>query len=192
MSNKGRLIVLSGPSGVGKGTIVSQVVKQYDLQLSISATTRQPGKGEQNGVNYWFMDRCEFEEMVEKGQFLEYADVFGNLYGTRKDKTDQMLEQGKPVILEIDVQGGLQVKDKYPDAVMIFILPPDMQQLEQRIRGRGRDTEDTIKVRLAKAQKEIEIGKEHYTHFVVNDKLEDAVNNVIEIIKTVDTGKNAC
>jgi guanylate kinase len=184
MSNKGKLIVISGPSGVGKGTIVEQVVRKSDARLSVSATTRPPGKGEVNGVNYWFMSRDEFEHLVENGEFLEYADVFGNLYGTRRDKTDQMLEEGKPVILEIDVQGGLQVKEKYPDAVMIFILPPDMEQLEKRIRDRGRDEEQTIKVRLAKAQKEIAVGKEHYAHLVVNDKLQDAVDKVIEIIES--------
>jgi guanylate kinase len=184
MSNKGRLIVVSGPSGVGKGTIVGQVAEKSDARLGVSATTRGAGKGESNGVNYWFMSRREFEAMVEKGEFLEYAEVFGNLYGTRKDKTDQMLAEGKPVILEIDVQGGLQVKEKYPDAVMIFIMPPDMAELENRIRGRGRDDEKTIKLRLAKAEKEIGIGKENYSYFVVNDKLDDAVDEVIDIINS--------
>lgn len=183
MPNKGKLIVISGPSAVGKGTIVAQVVTKCNSLLSISATTRNPGKGEENGVNYWFMIREEFEELIKKGQFLEYADVFGNLYGTRKDKTDLMLETGKPVILEIDVQGGLQVQEKYPDAVMVFIMPPDMGQLESRIRGRGRDSEYTIKTRLAKAEKEISIGEEHYQYFVVNDKLEAAVEEVLEIVK---------
>jgi len=182
MSNRGRLIVVSGPSGVGKGTIVAKVVQMSDAQVSVSATTRNPGKGEQNGVNYWFISRQEFEKRIQDGMFLEYAEVFGNLYGTMKDKTALLLNEGKTVILEIDVQGGLQVKTAYPDAVMIFILPPDMAELERRIRSRGRDSEDTIRTRLAKAEKEIAVGKTDYKHLVVNDDLDAAVAQVMTII----------
>ncbi len=182
MPNRGRLVVVSGPSGVGKGTIVAKVVQSCDAQLSVSATTRNPGKGELDGVNYWFISRDEFEKRIAVGMFLEYADVFGNLYGTMKDKTILLLNDGKTVILEIDVQGGLQVKQAYPDAVMIFILPPDMAELEKRIRSRGRDSEDTISTRLAKAEKEIEIGKTNYKYMVVNSDLDAAVAQVMEII----------
>lgn len=186
MSSDGRLFVISGPSGVGKGTIVTEIVKRSDVLLSVSATTREPGKGEKNGINYWFMTRGDFEKLIKEDQFLEYADVFGNLYGTRKDKTEELLTEQKPVILEIDVQGGLQVKQKHPDAVMIFVLPPSDDELKRRIETRGRDSEETIKKRLAKAQKEIEIGKEHYCHFVVNDNLNDAVDEVLKIIEDQD------
>lgn len=184
MLNKGKLIVVSGPSGVGKGTIAAQVVEQSAAILSVSATTREPGKGEQNGVNYWFISREEFEERIKKGLFLEYADVFGNYYGTMKDKTALLLNDGKTVILEIDVQGGMQVKKTYPDTVMIFILPPNMGELERRIRSRGRDSDETIKVRLAKAEKEIAIGKANYEYFVVNDNLDAAVAEVLRIIES--------
>ncbi len=182
MSNRGRLVVVSGPSGVGKGTIVAKVVEASDAQVSVSATTRTPGKGERDGVNYWFISRDEFEKRIEDGRFLEYADVFGNLYGTLKDKTILLLNEGKTVILEIDVQGGLQVKAAYPDAVMIFILPPSMAELERRIRSRGRDSDETIKTRLAKAEREIETGKSDYAYLVVNDDLDAAVAQVMEII----------
>ncbi|ARN57441.1 guanylate kinase [Sedimentisphaera salicampi] len=183
MSSKGKLFVVSGPSGVGKGTIVRRLDKT-DAVLSVSATTRQPGKGEKDGIDYWFISRSEFEERIEKGMFLEYAEVFGNLYGTPTDKTQEAVESGKNVILEIDVQGGLQVKKKWPEAGMIFIMPPDMLELEKRIRNRARDSEETIRKRLEEAEKEIEIGKKNYQHFVVNNVLDEAVSEVQEIINS--------
>ncbi|AQQ09907.1 Guanylate kinase [Sedimentisphaera cyanobacteriorum] len=183
MSNNGRLFVVSGPSGVGKGTIVKRLDKSNAV-LSVSATTRQPGKGEKNGIDYWFITRSEFEERIEKGLFLEYAEVFGNLYGTPTDKTQEAVESGKDVILEIDVQGGLQVKNKWQEAAMIFIMPPSREELEKRIRSRARDSEEIISKRLEEADKEIEIGKSHYEHFVVNDVLDKAVSKVQTIINS--------
>lgn len=181
MSSKGKLFVVSGPSGVGKGTIVAKISPEM-AALSISATTRPIGKGEIDGVNYWFISREKFEAGIEKGLYLEYAEVFGNLYGTPMDRTQETIDQGKNIILEIDVQGGLQVKKKWPDAIMIFILPPSIEELERRIRSRGRDAEDVIARRLQKASDEIKIGNEHYDYFVVNDILENAVSEVESII----------
>ncbi|MGE4286648.1 MAG: guanylate kinase [Phycisphaerae bacterium] len=180
-SKKGKLFVISGPSGVGKGTIVKALCPQY-AQVSVSATTRPQGKGEVDGTNYYFLTRQEFERRISEGLFLEHAEVFGNLYGTPAKEIKRELEAGRNIILEIDVQGALQVKSKMPEAVMIFILPPSMEELERRIRARGRDTEEVIAERLEKAALEMKIGKEHYDYFVVNDILENAVRETAEII----------
>ena len=183
MSNRGLLVVISGPSGVGKGTICRELLKQTDMVLSVSATTRQSGKGEEDGKSYWFLTRDDFENKIEAGGFLEYADVFGNYYGTPADKVQKSLDAGSTVLLEIDVQGGLQVKENMPETLMVFIMPPDEKELERRIRKRGRDTEETIAKRLSKAQLEIDIAKDNYEHFVVNDTLERAVQEVMKIIQ---------
>ena len=183
MSNKGLLVVISGPSGVGKGTICKRLLERDDMVLSVSATTRKIGKGEENGKSYWFMTRDEFENKIKSGGFLEYAEVFGNYYGTPADKVRQALEAGKTVLLEIDVQGGLQVKKNMPETLMIFVEPPSEEELERRIRKRGRDTDDVIAKRLSKAQLETDIAKDNYEYFVVNDTLERAVNEVLSIIQ---------
>jgi guanylate kinase len=181
---KGELVVISGPSGVGKSTITKQVIsKLEDTYLSVSATTRPQSASERNGKDYWFISKDEFEEKIRRGEFLEYAEVFGNYYGTPSDKVEQQLQEGKNVILEIDVQGGVQVKEKRADAVMIFILPPNESALAKRITGRGRDDETTAQKRLSLAKQEIQTGKANYEHFVVNDDLAEAVKQVIEIIK---------
>lgn len=180
-SKTGKLFIISGPSGVGKGTIVKALCPQH-ARASVSATTRPRGKGEVDGVNYFFLTRQEFERRIGEGLFLEHAEVFGNLYGTPADETRRALEAGDNLILEIDVQGALQVKEKMPEAVMIFILPPDMAELERRIRSRGRDTDEVIAGRLEKAAFETKIGKENYEYFVVNDILENAVRETAEII----------
>jgi guanylate kinase len=138
--------------------------------------------GEQNGREYWFVSRDEFEKRIKTGKFLEYAEVFGNLYGTGKDKVLQALGQGKVVLLEIDVQGALQVKKLYPEAKLIFILPPKQMELQKRINGRGRDDEKDIEKRLAGAGVEIAAAWQHYKYMVINEDLEQAVQEVIDII----------
>ena len=180
---KGRLVVISGPSGVGKSTICNELVNRLDnVYLSVSATTRQIKAGEQNGREYWFVSRDEFERQIKAGNFLEYAKVFGSLYGTPKDKVMEALGQGKWVLLEIDVQGAQQVKKLYPQAKMIFILPPKQIELQRRINGRGRDDEKDIEKRLEGASTEISAAWQHYKNMVINDSLQRAVQEIIEII----------
>ena len=181
---RGKLVVVSGPSGVGKSTICRQVVRRLDnAYLSVSMTTRQKGPREQNGREYWFLSREEFRKRIEKGALLEYAEVFGNLYGTPKDKTDEALHAGRTVILEIDVQGGRQVKAIYPQAVMIFILPPSAKVLAERMGHRGRETAEAAARRLRGANSEIAAASQLYDNMVINDDLEQAITEVIRIIE---------
>ncbi|MBN1361330.1 MAG: guanylate kinase [Sedimentisphaerales bacterium] len=188
----GKLIVVSGPSGVGKSTICKEVVKRMeDVHLSVSATTRPPGPGEQNGRDYWFISKEEFRERIEQGLLLEYAEVFGNLYGTPKEKVDEALQAGRIVILEIDTQGGKQVKAACPDAVMVFILPPDDRELAQRIGRRARDSADAIETRLGGAGNEIAAAKQYYDHMVINEDLEHAIGEVMQIIRQAREGAAA-
>ncbi len=183
-NHSGKVIVISGPSGAGKSTICREVVRRLeDVHLSVSLTTRPPGPNEQDGRDYWFVSEQEFRDRIERGLLLEYADVFGNLYGTPKDKVDEALESGRNVILEIDVQGGRQAKAAYPDAVMIFILPPDEKTLADRIGRRGRDSAEVIKKRLEKANAEIAAAKPYYDNMVINEDLEHAIDEVIRIIE---------
>jgi guanylate kinase len=180
---KGQLVVISGPSGVGKSTICNELVNRLDnVYLSVSTTTRQIKAGEQNGREYWFVSRDEFEKQIKTGNFLEYAKVFGNLYGTPKDKVLQAIGQGKIAILEIDVQGAQQVKKLYPEAKLIFILPPKRAELQKRINGRGRDDEKDVEKRLEGAGTEIAAAWQYYKHMVINDDLQRAVQEIIEII----------
>ncbi len=157
MSNvkRGRLVVVSGPSGVGKGTVLKYVLDRDDFVYSVSATTRNPREGEVDGVNYFFLTKDKFESMIEGGEFIEYACYNGNYYGTPKFFVEDMLSKGKNVILEIEVQGAVQVKKIVPDATFVFIAPESREILEARLRGRGTETEDVIAGRLAIAEKEI-------------------------------------
>jgi guanylate kinase len=181
---QGKLVVVSGPSGVGKSTVCREVVRRLEnVYLSVSVTTRPKGPGEENGREYWFLSREEFNRCIEKGTLLEYAEVFGNLYGTPKDKTDEALHDGKSVILEIDIQGGRQVKAIYPKAVMIFILPPSAKILAQRMGHRGRETAEAATRRLGGASSEIAAAWQYYDNMVINDDLEQAITEVIQIIE---------
>ncbi len=187
---RGKLAIISGPSGVGKSTITREVINRLkEAYLSVSMTTRPQAPGEQDGREYWFVSRDEFRRRIEDGSFLEYAEVFGNLYGTPRDKTDEALRAGRTVILEIDAQGAKQAKAMYPQAVMIFILPPSAKVLAERMGHRGRESTEAAKRRLSSASAEIAAAWQYYDSMVINDDLEQAVNEVIQIIEHAPTIK---
>lgn len=179
---KGLLIVVSSPSGGGKGTILSELFKRNEnLKMSVSATTRSPREGEVDGVHYYFISKEEFKAKIENGEMLEYANYVSNYYGTPKAPVDKWLSEGKDVILEIEVQGGKQVKEIAPDCVSLFILPPSLEILEQRLRGRGTETDDVICNRMAQASREIGCVTD-YDYAVVNNTVEQAVSDIEAII----------
>ena len=181
-NNRGVLIVISGPSGAGKGTICKELLdKHNNIYISVSATTRSPRAGEVDGINYYFLTKESFEEKVSQNGFLEYANVHGNFYGTPKVNVEKMLEEGKDVILEIDIQGALQVKENFSEGVFIFILQPSMEELKQRIIKRGSETEESLMTRFKNAYKEINYVSK-YNYAVVNDTLDLAVSKVESII----------
>lgn len=181
---RGGLVIISGPSGVGKSTICSGLVERLDdVYLSISTTTRGKGVTEEDGREYFFISKEEFFRRIKQGKFLEYAEVFGNYYGTPKGKIEEALSAGKVVILEIDIQGGTQAKRLYPEAVMIFILPPDHDKLSERMSNRGRGEDDeSARARLEGAGMEIASAFKSYDHMVINDNLDEAIEEVLEII----------
>ncbi len=186
LEKKAAIIIISGPSGVGKSTIARQVVKRMnDVCLSVSVTTRPQANGETDGQDYWFISKEDFEKRSRTGILLEHAEVFGNHYGTPRDKVQQALSDGKTVILEIDVQGARQVKEIYPDAVMVFILPPTHKDLVRRMKDRGREDKQNVEDRLNEAGDEIAAAWQYYQNMVINDDLEQAVNEVINIIKDI-------
>ncbi|QXM05857.1 guanylate kinase [Crassaminicella indica] len=183
MMKKGLLLVISGPSGTGKGTVCKELLKrEKDIKISISATTRKPRDGEVNGINYYFVDQDIFESQISKGEFFEYAKVYDHYYGTPKKYVMDEIDKGNDVLLEIDIQGALQIKEKYPKGVFIFILPPSMKELKKRIVGRGTESEEAISKRFGSALGEIDYVRE-YDYFVINDEVEEAVEKIRSIIR---------
>ena len=179
----GLLIVISGPSGVGKGTVCALLRKKMpQLVYSVSVTTRKPRKGERDGVNYFFKTVQEFKQMIQQGELIEWAQYVGNYYGTPRKFVEETLEQGRDVILEIDVQGALQVKKMYPNAVFIFLLPPTMEDLRKRIKNRGTENPDVLDRRLQEASKEYQF-LNRYDYVVINDEVEQACNRIQAIIE---------
>ncbi|WP_223066467.1 guanylate kinase [Paenibacillus caui] len=179
---KGLLIVLSGPSGVGKGTVCTELRHRMpELVYSVSATTRQPRLGEENGVNYFFKSKEQFLEMIENDQFLEYAQYVDNFYGTPREFVEQTIQSGKDIILEIEVQGALKVKEKFPEGVFVFLLPPSIDVLKDRISGRGTENQATIDHRMSVAIDEINL-LEYYDYAVVNDEIDQACKRIESII----------
>lgn len=183
MNKKGILVVVSGPSGAGKGTICEEYIKTHDnCSLSISATTRQPRPGEIDGVNYYFISENDFKERVKNDGFLEHAVFCNNMYGTPKDAVLKMIESGKDVILEIEVQGAMQVRSHYPEGVFVFVVPPTMQELENRLRGRNTEDDEKIKLRLSRAKQEFDF-VEKYNYILENDTVEGSVKKLEAIVE---------
>ncbi|MEG0286374.1 MULTISPECIES: guanylate kinase [Vagococcus] len=185
MSERGLLIVLSGPSGVGKGTVRKAIFESEgnEFEYSISMTTRKMREGEQEGVDYFFRSREEFEALIQADKMLEHAEYVGNYYGTPLDYVNQTLDEGKDVFLEIEVQGAMKVKEKVPDGVFIFLTPPDFDELKSRIVNRGTDDMSVIDERMKVAREEVEMMR-HYDYAVVNDKVELAVDRIKKIIES--------
>ncbi|MBW3595446.1 MAG: guanylate kinase [Actinobacteria bacterium] len=184
MSHSGRLYVISGPSGAGKGTVIRQVLKKHpDIMLSVSATTRPLRPGERNGIDYQFVSVPEFIGMRDRGEFLESAEVYGNYYGTPRGPVDSALRAGRDVLLELDIQGAASVKRAKPDAVLVFIEPPSLDDLHDRIRGRGTEDPDALFKRLEAAYEEVR-SKGTYDHIVVNDEVERAADELARIIES--------
>ena len=180
---RGMLVLYTGSSGVGKGTIMQELLKRdKNIRLSVSNTTRLPREGEIDGVHYNFVTKEQFESLIRKDGYLEYAEYCGNYYGTPKQQVEDLLNQGYDVFLEIEVCGGLQIMEKYPDVLSIFVLPPSMDTLEKRLRDRNTEDEETILERLGQAKREIGC-KDKYKYVVVNDKLDDAVDEILDILK---------
>jgi guanylate kinase len=184
MKKQGTLVVVSGFAGTGKGTVMKELLRRYDsYALSISATTRNPRPGEVDGREYFFKTTEEFEQMIEKNEFVEYACYVGNYYGTPKKYVQEQLEAGKDVILEIEIQGALNIKSQFPNALLLFIAPPSADVLKARLVGRGTESEDVIEQRLARAVEESK-GIENYDYLVVNDDLDECVETVHQMIQS--------
>lgn len=187
MPRASRLFVVSGPSGVGKGTLVSRVLAERpSIALTVSATTRDPRKGEVPGVSYHYLTEEDFSRRVEEGEFLEWANVHGHRYGTLRSEAEKPISEGRSVILEIDVQGALNVRENHPDAVLVFVEAPSMEELERRLRGRGTESEESIQLRLANARREMELAP-LYDVRIVNDDLDEATQRLLAAIEEHET-----
>lgn len=182
MNHKGLLIVISGFSGAGKGTLMKKLLEDYEqYALSISMTTRAPREGEVDGREYFFSTREQFEDKIKQGGFIEHAQYCGNYYGTPKDYVEKQLEAGKDVILEIEIQGAMKVKEQFPDAILLFVMPPSIAVLHQRLVGRGTETEEVINQRLQRAEEEA-VGIEEYDYIIINDDLDTCVKELHELL----------
>ncbi|MBN1193548.1 MAG: guanylate kinase [Coriobacteriia bacterium] len=189
---RGSLIIISGPSGAGKGTLVDRLVARVPrVWVSVSATTRAPRPGEVKGEDYYFLTAEEFEAHVRAGDFLEWAEVHGNRYGTLAHTVEDRLVQGLDVVLEIDPQGAMQVKELLPEAVLVFIIAPSMEELERRIRKRGAETDEQVRTRLQTAVRELQL-VETYDHVVENDDVARATDELVGIIESLRTGEGRC
>ena len=184
MKNQKKLIILTGPSGVGKGTIVKEILgKHKNIWLSISATTREPREGEKEGENYYFLNEEKFKEMIEQNLFLEWAQFAGNYYGTPLSSVNEKIKRGFTVLLEIEVEGAKQIKEKFPNSLSIFLLPPDKAELERRIRNRGTEKEESIKKRLLRANYEISASNK-FDFALTNHNVDETVKRIIKLINT--------
>ena len=183
MENNGKLVVISGFSGAGKGTLMKALMKEYgdSYALSVSATTRNPRPGEMDGVDYFFVTRDKFEQMIAEDALIEYAQYVGNYYGTPKEYVQQQLDLGKNVILEIEIQGALKIKEKFPDTVLMFVTAPDANELKNRLVGRGTETPEVIAARLSRACEE-SMGMEKYDYLVINDTIENGISLIDRLI----------
>ena len=183
MENKGKLVVISGFSGAGKGTLMKALMKEYgdSYALSVSATTRKPRPGEMDGVDYFFVTKDKFEQMIAEDALIEYAQYVGNYYGTPKEYVQQQLDLGKNVILEIEIQGALKIKEKFPDTVLMFVTAPDANELKNRLVGRGTETPEVIAARLSRACEE-SMGMEKYDYLVINDTIENGISLIDRLI----------
>ena len=183
MENKGKLVVISGFSGAGKGTLMKALMKEYgdSYALSVSATTRNPRPGEMDGVDYFFVTKDKFEQMIAQDALIEYAQYVGNYYGTPKEYVQQQLDLGKNVILEIEIQGALKIKEKFPDTVLMFVTAPNANELKNRLVGRGTETPEVIAARLSRACEE-SMGMEKYDYLVINDTIENGISLIDRLI----------
>ena len=184
MNNQKKLIILTGPSGVGKGTVVKEILgKDKNIWLSISATTREPREGEKEGENYYFLNQKKFKEMIEQNLFLEWAQFAGNYYGTPLSSVNEKIKEGFTVLLEIEVEGAKQIKEKFPNSMSIFLLPPDKEELERRIRNRGTENEEAIKKRLLRANYEIS-SSNLFDFALTNHNVNETAKRIVKLIKT--------
>lgn len=187
---KGTLYIVTAPSGCGKGTLLAGAIKKHGLKYSVSATTRAPREGEQDGVHYFFKSREEFEKMMKNGEFLEYAEYCGNFYGTPADYVKQQVDEGKDVLFEIEVQGAMNLMKKLPEATSIFILPPSVGELKRRLLKRGTEEEETVNARVEQAKKEIPYA-EYFDYVIINDALEDAERDLDAVITAAGFSKKS-
>jgi guanylate kinase len=180
---RGKLFVVSGPSGTGKGTIIEGALRRRpDILLSVSATTREPRQGERDGIDYRFISEARFRAMIEAGEFLEWAEVYGSLYGTPRAPVEEALGSGQDVLLELDIQGAIAVKDATPEAILVFVEPPSMEALAERLRARGTEDADAMARRIEAAYEEVKVGR-RYDHLVVNDQVDKAVEEFVRILE---------